>query len=219
MFQHVIKISIILLLLLTFLPITKAQNFHKENNVRNHRILLIGDSQTVGAFGSALSITAHDNGAEYFVRSGEIGWNVNSWWTHRLEIRNLIRRHQPTLILIQLGGNDFNRALRPEYPGEVSRFWEYVTTQSRTNVAHGRQVKICWIGSPTAVGRAANIQSRRNRAIEIIRQTIGVNYFVESRDITGSFGRTPDGLHFTRIGGINWSTRILPRINHCIASQ
>lgn len=188
----------------------------------DQRVLLIGDSQTVGNFGSGMMahLTAH--GATYFVRAGREGWGVVNWWNHRFNIKRLIRRHNPTLVLVELGGNDFWRANHPSlrnYSNYVENLWNFIKDNAEENKPHNTTVSYCWISPATTVGPAADIQDERDEISNVIQTVVGSDYYVESRDITGSFGRTADGKHFTPAGGNDWASRLIPRIKSCISHQ
>lgn len=187
--------------------------------IDNHRVFLLGDSQTSGAFGVGMLAYITATGATYFARSGEPNWGVDDWWRNRHNVNRLFRRHHPTLVLIELGGNDFQRSARLDYNVEVGNFWNHVLEQAELNKPEGTILSVCWISPATAVGDAAQIQPGRDRAARIIRETIGGAYYVESRDITGDFGRTADGIHFTHGGGMDWASRAIPRIEECILNQ
>jgi len=223
----------ILMLLSTSFPVTQAQEADvtqvpdeyidaqgsPRSPIDNHRVFLLGNSQVAGAFGVGMLAHITATGATYFARAGEPNWGVDDWWRNRHNVDRLFRRHHPTLVLIELGGNDFQRSARLDYNVEVRNFWNYVLEQAELNKPEGTTLSVCWISPATVVGDAAPIQPGRDRAARIIRETIGSAYYVESRDITGDFGRTADGIHFTHGGGMDWASRAIPRIEECILNQ
>lgn len=187
--------------------------------IDDQRVLLMGDSQTAGAFGGALMPHITAKGAVYYARAGEVGWGVVNWWRQRHNVDRLMRRHHPTLVLVELGGNDWQRSARVDYGTHVSNLWNYVRERAEENKPEGTTVSYCWISPARVVGPAEHIQPGRDRAAEVIRSVVGSEHYVESNDITGAFGRTPDGLHFTHGGGNDWARRIIPRIEQCIRNQ
>lgn len=190
--------------------------------IDNQRVFLLGDSQVVGQFGSAMLAHITAAGATYYARAGEVGWGVRNWWLHRHNINRYMRRHHPTLVLVELGGNDWQRSARSDYGTQVNDFWTYIREQAETNKPDGTIVSYCWISPAIIVGNDPETQEKqrgRDRAARVIRQTIGSEYYVESRDITGTYGRTNDGLHFTHAGANDWARRTIPRIEDCIRNQ
>lgn len=223
--------SFVLLLLVSF-PHTHAQEVQRtisdgyveaqgslRSPIDDQRVFLLGNSQVAGAFGLGMSFHITAAGATYFSRAGEPGWGVENWWRHRHNISRMFRQHQPTLVLIGLGGNDFQRSARAEYPNEVANLWMHIRTQAELNKPDGMSVSYCWISPARVVEPATEIQSGRERAARIIQDTIGDEFYIDSRDITGRYGRTPDGIHFTYLGGMNWARQIIPRIEVCIRNQ
>jgi lysophospholipase L1-like esterase len=184
----------------------------------DHRVVLIGDSQVAGAFGREMGPQLIARGVVYYTRSGQVGWGVNRWWRVRNQLRRLIRRHQPSLLLVELGGNDWERSARSDYEEEVRRFWNYLNEEMQ-HVHNETETKwrVVWISPAQVVGRrGAEMQPGRDRAARKIRSVVTDRNYVESRDVTGTFGRTPDGLHFTAVGARDWARAVVPRIETCL---
>jgi lysophospholipase L1-like esterase len=179
----------------------------------NHRVFVFGDSQVAGAFGNALTNEMVAAGATYYTRAGQVGWGVKRWLDHTSEITRLMNRHRPTLVLIALGGNDAGRSARESYPGIVARLWDHVNDQMET-LHENTDVnwRVMWIGPSRSVGPASDIQPGRERAGGVIHNVVGEENYVNSFDLTGEYGRTSDGVHFTPEGGADWARRIMPRI-------
>lgn len=198
-------------------PPSAAGQGSPRSPLDDHRVLLFGDSQVAGAFGRAMmyELTAH--GVTYYVRAGEPGWGVPNWWNNRYQLRRLVREHRPTLLLVELGGNDWSRVNQPDYPSRVNQLWRFLLDVME-EVHRGQDVnwRVVWISPATVVGPAADIQDERDRVAAAIRQVVGERNYAESRDITGHFGRTADGLHFTSAGGQDWARQIRPRIEDCL---
>jgi len=190
--------------------------------IDNQRVFLLGNSQVAGSFGVAMLAHVTGAGASYYARAGQPGWGVRNWWVHRHNINRFMGNHQPTLVLIELGGNDWQRSRNPNYHNEVEQLWEYIREKAEANKPSGQTVSYCWISPAVIVGddeRAREKQRGRDQAARIIHEVVGPEHYIESRDITGTFGRTGDGLHFTFEGANDWASRVIPRIENCILNQ
>lgn len=205
-----------LLTLNVFSPIVIGQGA-PQGTLNGHRVLLFGDSQVAGAFGRGMMYELTVQGATYCAVVGESGWGVPSWWNNRYRLRRLIREHRPTLLLVELGGNDWSRVNHPNYSNQVSQLWRFLL-DAMEEVHRSQDIawRIIWISPATVVGPSVDIQDERDRVADTIRQIVGIRNYAESRDITGYFGRTADGLHFTAAGGQGWAKQILPRIEDCL---
>lgn len=213
----ILLMTVAILSLIFLAPGTVLGQGSYRTPLENHRILLIGDSQTAGNFGEAFGYEVTAYGVGYFARSGRVGWGVRRYLANSHVIRRLIREHRPTLLLVELGGNDFARSEREEYAEEVQRFWNQLNDQmARLHEETEVNWRIIWISPATAVGPSAHIQPGRDRVAEIILSVVTDRNYIESRDITSDFGRTPDGLHFTPSGGLDWVRRLMPRLESCL---
>lgn len=210
---------IFVILIVSSIQNTSTIYAQTESPLRDQRILLIGDSQVAGTFGSYLSVHAAANGATRFIRVGRQGWGVAQWESNGNRVKQLIEQHRPTLILVALGGNDYNRSGRPDYALAVENLWNFIRENADVANTTKMNTKYCWISPATAVGNSRHTQPGRIRAARIIRSVISERYYVESFDITGRRGRTSDGLHFTHSGGNNWARHIIPRLEQCVRNQ
>lgn len=200
-----------------FVPNSVAGQGSPRTPLENHRVLLLGDSQVAGNFGRAMTYELTANGVEYFARSGRVGWGVPRYLANLRTTSDLIHRHTPTLLLVELGGNDFNRSSRDDYVDEVRRLWNFFNEEmEEIHEDDHTNWRVIWISPATTVGPAADIQPGRDRAATTILSVVTDRNYVESRDITGEFGRTPDGLHFTSEGGSDWARRLIPRLERCL---
>lgn len=180
-------------------------------------VLMIGDSQTAGNFGRELKDVSFARGVFRFAFEGRVGWGVPKWNdSFRSSIPLLLRRYKPDLVIIQLGGNDSTRSGRIDYDKEVLHLWNRVQKRA---LQYNDGAKFCWIGPPTAVKPREDIQKYRERAANKIKAAIGEKYYINSFDITGHFGRSPDGVHFTPGGARLWAIEIMPRIEQCFTNQ
>lgn len=185
----------------------------------DQRVLLLGDSQVAGAFGDAMASHLTAAGVTYFVKVGHSGWGVIDWLRNRIAIQHIIERHQPTLVLISLGGNDWFRSNDQEYQTHVREFWNFIIQVTNENAPANSHTSFVWISPASTVGRHANIQRQRTIIANIILQVVGSNHYAESQDITNSLGRTPDGIHFTYRGANSWAHRLIPRIETSVRRQ
>lgn len=185
--------------------------------LHNKRILLIGDSQVAGAPGRALQNYLITVGASYFYRSGHSGWGVRQWYDIRSQIELMVLQYHVDVLLIILGGNDWSRVSSQDYIQLVNQFWSYIVLNL---IAENNDMRVCWIGPPRVVGpRAAIMQPKRDFVSETIRQIVGQEHFILSSDITGNFGRTADGVHFTYSGANQWVYSMNSRIETCVSNQ
>ena len=120
-----------------------------------------------------------------------------------------------------LGGNDWQRVHRADYITLLQNFWTYVTERTNSSLVDQTVLaSICWAGPAQIVGPRENeVQPGRNLVAQAIRTTIGDDHFVQSNDITGIFGRSRDGLHFTYGGAIDWMRQMTPRLVRCVKRQ
>lgn len=194
--------------------ITNAQL--NNNPLYNKRVVLLGDSQAAGAPGRVLENFLVAEGVTYFYRAGQPGWGVRRWLSQRYRIRNMLITQRPNVVIIMLGGNDWSRAGSRNYPMVVREFWNFINS----NISNENVEAVCWVGPPRIVGsRAAEIQPKREIVSMTIEDIIGEEHFINSSDITGEFGRTADGLHFTYAGARRWITILNNRIKGCIEGQ
>lgn len=176
-----------------------AESGAQENRWRGKRVLLIGDSQVAGPWGTKLGeILRGQHEVSYFAKDGRVGWGVISWLNGQLtptsprlqSIQEVIERHNPAIVVVSLGGNDGSsgRAQRSDYTEKVREMYQIVSS---------RVPLVIWSGPPTAVGRNANKQPGRQIAARKIQEVVG-NKFVDVSSITNTTqGRSPDGIHFT----------------------
>lgn len=173
-------------------------------------VLHVGDSQVEGFYGMFLGAHIIQNGATSYNRHAESGKGVG-WWLQRNRLARDIRRYQPSIILVTLGGNDSSRVAHPEYRRTVERFYQ---------IARFSGARVIWISPPAAVGRGARYQRFRNTIGTVILEVVGESNFIDSRPITERIeGRTNDGIHFTVDGGREWARRIFPIIEQSLLQR
>ena len=177
-----------------------AESQSDRNPWRNKRVLLFGDSQVAGPFGSFLGERLRGTEASSaFVKDGRVSWGVPHWLRGRLRsdspqqssIDTIISQNTPDIIIVSLGGNDGSSgyARRSDYTSKVTELWNQV--KDRASI-------VIWAGPPTAVGRNSTRQPGRELAARKIRDVVG-RAFVDVFGVTNTTdGRAPDGIHFRR---------------------
>jgi len=184
-------------------------------------VLLIGDSQVAGQPGAALGNHITAAGATRYVRAGQSGWSIRRWYNNRRLMDDLISRHNPTLLVLILGGNDAARAHSASFDLLVASFWSAAQNSVESHAPEGTETSICWIAPPAAVGdNRHELQPLRALVSQRIQNVIGQNHFVRSEDLTNTrFGRSSDGIHFTFVGANNWMRHTIPRLETCVERQ
>jgi len=184
------------------------------------RVLLFGDSQAAGAPGRVLQNYVMAEGATHFFRSGRVGWGVRRWYSIRGQILSMFNRQQPDIVVVMLGGNDWPRAENPNYPLLVREFWDHINVDLQDPSGHVHHPYICWVAPVRVIGpRSAGMQPKREMISEIIEHVVGEEHFIQSNDITGDFGRSADGVHFTYAGARRWIHDLNDRIKSCVSNQ
>ncbi len=179
--------------------VSLVESSSERNFWTGKKVLLFGDSQVAGVFGTALGrkLTS-EAGAARFNKVGRVGWGVNSWLNQRLRssderldsIPTIIERYDPDVVIVSLGGNDGanGQARRADYEDRVRRLWDMVVSRSEHHI---------WSGPPTAVGRGAEHQPGRVSAANKIISVVGTDLFINCFGVTNvTDGRSPDGIHF-----------------------
>jgi lysophospholipase L1-like esterase len=187
------------------------KNVNKSELLADKTVLIIGDSQTVGSFGHQLGkLLISDYEAKAYYRFGKSGWGVNNWLSKKYFIKSILNRYEPDVVLIELGGNDSSIGHTSSYQKSVQLFWDLVHVHTKKS-AH-----ILWISPANTVGKSSHLQPYRDITSETIKQIVGEENYIESRNITGDYGRTPDGLHFNLLGGKSWAQSVITKLIHII---
>lgn len=178
--------------------VDESETASDQNPFRGKRVLLIGDSQVAGPWGTKLGeILRANHGVTFFAKEGRVSWGVNSWLNRRLtpespiqpSVEDVISRNSPDIIIVSLGGNDGSngRARRSDYESKVREFFEKCTS---------RASMVIWSGPPTAVAAASSRQPGRIQAASKINSVVG-RAFVDVFAVTNTTnGRRRDGVHF-----------------------
>lgn len=176
----------------------------QENSIwQNKIVLLVGDSMIEGPPGIQMEREIRNRGGTV-IRDGRSGWGVDDWLRGRTprrqgpKLNELIDQHNPDIVLISLGGNDWSISRREGYPSQVRSLWSAAQTAPTA----------FWIGpvsSPYPYPDRddewrTTFQEGRRRAESTIQSITG-DSFIQVSDVTNTReGRRQDGLHFTAQG-------------------
>ncbi len=170
----------------------------QSNIFQGKKILHIGDSHVKGFYGTELGRLFREKGASSYVADGRVSWGVVRWNdTSRYGLKSLttlIQENTPDIIIISLGSNDFPRA---NFDRLASALFNQATT-----------TKKIWVGPPTMVLGAASINQRVSRVADLLK-ALFQDLFIDTRNMTGGFGRTPDGVHFQQDGARSLANQVM----------
>lgn len=196
------------------------------------RVLHIGDSHTVGIYGSTIDESMRGTGAQ--VRTCGVAGSSPSWWyqgtvtkcgyysrdekgktdrpadwrTPRAtpSLPEMIREYKPTVLVVSLGANLFGAS-----EATVRR-----ETQRIIDTAAAAGCTLVWVGPPRARETVKSIAAQ-DRLCETIKATVGTQgTFVDSRPYTKYPTNGGDGLHYWGTEGSrtakNWAGSVLNAI-------
>jgi predicted chitinase/lysophospholipase L1-like esterase len=166
------------------------------------RVLLLGDSHTVGEYGRSLESRLEADGRTVH-RHAMVGASAT---THVAGVGDQIRQSNPDSIVITLGGN-FRGASQAQIRNQIDRLLGAIQES-------GSQANITWVGPPQrrADREDGGAELRRfdsmmatelERAAE--RRGMTARY-VSSAPLTQYDG--PDGIHYNRGAARAWSDRV-----------
>lgn len=176
------------------------------------RVLHIGDSHTVGIYGSTIDGAMRETGAQ--VRTYGVAGSSPSWWyqgtvtkcgyygrdekgkvdspadwrTPRAtpSLPDLIKEYKPTVLVVSLGANLFSAS-----EAAVKR-----ETQRIIDTAKAAGCTLVWVGPPRARESVTSIAAQ-DSLCETIKATVGTQgTFVDSRPVTKYPSSGGDGLHY-----------------------
>jgi lysophospholipase L1-like esterase len=171
-------------------------------------VMLIGDSQSVGWFGNHMEGMCHNFGVSGFTREARSGYGVGSWNTRRGILERTANRLRPTIVIVELGGNDWSRARSSTYAATVQDFWTFVRETLAPPGAF-----VFWVSPARVVGENRSIQPSREGVSHIIYDTVGKDSYIDSLLMTSTFGRAPDGVHFGSEGAREWARLVLQQVS------
>lgn len=211
------------------------------------RILFIGDSLSVGAFGEAVQRhLARVYGPQNVASYASCGSSPENWLasepgfytkcgyrqstpdrapvfrdflnghapratlTPKLEI--LVRRHDPTVVVVQLGTNWMDRGMSD---AQISSITDRFVRAARS--AGARQ--IVWIEPPDS----SAFRRRQDRIHRLIQAAARREHFdvIDSRELTHyTPGRTGgDGIHYNTEASRAWAERLNPKLDAKLSAQ
>lgn len=206
---------------------TRAQeqtirNFEGQNSsiFAGKKILAIGDSQIERNSKNVTNLRQflRDKGVASFMSFGRSSWGTKSWRTGRFEgsersraqrqgekFDDLVRRENPDVLLIFLGGNDSGRGRNAQ--DDIAWIWEKATQFAG---------KAFWVGPPVGFDPSTGVRmTRRDQISDVISETIGAANFIDSRIVTSSNppgSRDRYGVHLTNAGNEiskGWMTYVI----------
>lgn len=197
------------------------------------RVLHIGDSHTVGIYGREMDKLMRSTGAQVatygsagsspswwlqgtttrsgFYARGEDG-KVDSpadWETPRKtpKLPDLLKKHQPGVIVISLGANLINVK-----DGDIIE----KQVKDLAEVAKASGAKILWVGPPD--GRESNKPTSKQAALYAHLQKVAGQYgtFIDSRPLTEYPAKGGDGVHYWGKEGsrtaTSWANHVFEQI-------
>jgi hypothetical protein len=180
------------------------------------RVLMIGDSHTVGAYGNEMDRLLRSTGAT--VESYGSAGSSASWWMNGTDTRSgfvhraadgsvdrpdwrephdtplladLIREHRPDTLVVSLGGN-----MRGASPERIRQQVDELAAVAREN-----GVRLVWIGSPER--RADDTDpAEYQRFLGTLREAVAPHgRFIDSSAHSDYRGLGGDGIHYTGTRG------------------
>ena len=129
------------------------------------------------------------------------------------KLEGLVRRHQPTVVVAQLGTNWMDRNLSDS---QISSFLDRFIAAAR-----GRSVRqIVWIAPPDSSSMPARAQARIHRLIQAGAKR-GRFDVIDSRQLTNYIpGKTGgDGVHYNSESSRAWAAKVNDRLDSALAGR
>ncbi|MGI8435718.1 MAG: SGNH/GDSL hydrolase family protein [Chthoniobacterales bacterium] len=211
------------------------------------RVLFIGDSLSVGAFGEAVQRhLARVYGPQNVASYASCGSSPENWLasepgfytkcgyrqstpdrapvyrdfvnghaprpTLTPKLETLVRRHDPTVVVVQLGTNWMDRGLSD---GQINSITDRFVRAARSAGAH----QIVWIEPPDS----SAFRRRQDRIHRLIQAASRRDHFdvIDSRELTHyTPGRTGgDGIHYNTEASGAWAARLTPKLDAKLSAQ
>ena len=155
------------------------------------KVLHVGDSMVGGTFGltRALETKLSEQGAK-IVRHTKVSESLASF-AKTPTLKDLIRTHDPDIVVITLGANDAN-VPHPE-----------VHARSVENIARRVGDRECWWIGPPSIKNASSGPSSEMSVVSVIRDHAGTCRFFDSSKL--DLERTADGIHPNDRGAARWA--------------
>lgn len=170
------------------------------------KVLHFGDSQAAGYPGRHIEYRMTNLGCIHDRSMAESGSSVKDWIHRKGRLAIKVEQFKPTIIILNLGGNDSKRAKTlalSEDIAELIHWLSYLPAQ------------IIWIGPPKSCGKTQkDIERAINRKIvsQKIMDIVGPDIFIDSSEISCKYKRCSDGIHFTHDGARQYIDEIFPTI-------
>jgi len=161
------------------------------------RIGIVGDSH-IEALGPALKRRLQAQGATVPIVMPRRGWSTRRF-AGAADLGSRMRPHRLDVLIISLGGNDFQEPSLSRYLPQLERVAQMAKTAAR---------QVIWLGPATSI--AEPVKSRFNQLAtwqESVLPQMGVEW-VDSRRMTRA-GHARDGLHYTRAGYEGWAETLM----------
>jgi hypothetical protein len=165
-------------------PIETVPELPAPRTFRGKKVLHVGDSMVGGNGGltKALEAKLKDEGAT-LVRHTKVSESLTSF-DKGPTLRDLLRTHEPDIVLITLGAND---ALVPH---------PEVFAKTIQNIVRRIGARECWwIGPP--------MWTADTGIVRVLRENAGTCHFFDSSPL--ALDRASDGIHPTDKGGAVWA--------------
>lgn len=186
------KRMLITLMALTCLLSVHAFPFWCDDDNSGQRVLVIGDS-TLDGVARRFADYANENGY-FFYSSVWYGATVYDW-AYTTELPNLIKKVQPTFVVISLGTNDLGYH-------DISKRAKAV----QEIVREVGDIPFVWIG-PISLKSIKG----ENAVPGMIRDNVGVDRFYDSYHL--NMARFPDGIHPTFEASAVWVDNVVQWMN------
>ena len=167
---------------------------HVPRSLAGKKVLHVGDSMVGGTFGltRALEAKLAEEGAT-IVRHTKVSESLQSF-DKGPTLKDLLRTHDPDIVIINLGAND---TMVP-YPAAYAHSVENITKRAvAVGSDHRAEARECWwIGPPSWKGPDSGL-------VDVIQKNAGACTFFDSTKL--ELERASDGIHPNDRGAAKWA--------------
>ncbi len=163
------------------------------------KVLEIGDSHTVGAYGQELEKLLEGKGAKVD-RYAAVGTSAGSWLNGSggaQSLEALIARSKPDVIIINLGAN--------------SRGGVGANEKRLAQIAQKSGAKVIWVGPPTTRQDMSNRASLQNYDQKMRNTLNGLATYISSAPYTPTYSGG-DGIHYNSSTARQWAQGVFSAI-------
>ena len=156
------------------------------------KVLEIGDSHTVGAYGQELEKLLEGKGAKVD-RYGAVGTSAGHWinGSHGAKnLQGLVDQKKPDVVIINLGAN-----FRGGVGNDVKRL---------AQIARSKGAQVIWVGPPTTRQDMKNPAALKKFDQAMRAQLQGLGTYVSSAPYTPTYDG-PDGIHYNSGTAKKWA--------------